>query len=403
MNLKTLKHRNRCNKLAALVAAGILSLAVSQVSAAGGYSISVLTPNIGSFQSGAINNAGQFVGFAPGSGYDSFAVYSSFTGNSGPAALVPAGLTPDPIFLSGGWGTGINEANQVVGYAWNGVTADYQIAVRWDGATGAATRLDDLGSDFGNAASSINNLGQAVGYAWNGTDYSAVSWDAAGAITDLGTLGGSRGFANDINDAGYIVGSSYTSGDEADHATVWHNGSIMDLGTLGGTSSVANRINNVGQVAGTSSLSPGDDTQHVVIWNLDDTTAPIDLGALPSVYSSISDFNDAGTVVGTIVDPGSLGGNAYSAALWDSNGLTNLNSLLSPEQVAAGWRMFSADGINDHGVIVASAIIPGVSPPFGTTTVILTPVPEPETYAMMLVGLGLIGGVIARRRKNFTG
>jgi hypothetical protein len=31
--------------------------------------------------------------------------------------------------------------------------------------------------------------------------------------------------------------------------------------------------------------------------------------------------------------------------------------------------------------------------------VAVTPVPEPETYAMMLVGLGLIGG-IARRRKQ---
>jgi PEP-CTERM motif len=29
----------------------------------------------------------------------------------------------------------------------------------------------------------------------------------------------------------------------------------------------------------------------------------------------------------------------------------------------------------------------------------VTPVPEPETYAMMLAGLGLMG-TIARRRKN---
>jgi len=29
-----------------------------------------------------------------------------------------------------------------------------------------------------------------------------------------------------------------------------------------------------------------------------------------------------------------------------------------------------------------------------------TPVPEPETYAMMLVGLGLIGAVARRRRRS---
>jgi hypothetical protein len=34
--------------------------------------------------------------------------------------------------------------------------------------------------------------------------------------------------------------------------------------------------------------------------------------------------------------------------------------------------------------------------------VLTTPVPEPETYAMMLAGLGLLG-VVARRRKQGVG
>ncbi|MEO8767713.1 MAG: PEP-CTERM sorting domain-containing protein [Nitrosospira sp.] len=42
----------------------------------------------------------------------------------------------------------------------------------------------------------------------------------------------------------------------------------------------------------------------------------------------------------------------------------------------------SATAINNHDQIAAIGLIP-----------------EPETYAMLLAGLGLIGGVMARRRK----
>jgi hypothetical protein len=40
----------------------------------------------------------------------------------------------------------------------------------------------------------------------------------------------------------------------------------------------------------------------------------------------------------------------------------------------------------------------GLVPWFASATPAVTAVPEPETYALMLAGLGLIGG-IARRRK----
>ena len=65
MNLKTLKHRNRSNKLAALVAAGILSLAASQVSAAGGYNfsdMSGLSDLDNPIKPFGINNLGQVAG-----------------------------------------------------------------------------------------------------------------------------------------------------------------------------------------------------------------------------------------------------------------------------------------------------------------------------------------------------
>jgi hypothetical protein len=51
--------------------------------------------------------------------------------------------------------------------------------------------------------------------------------------------------------------------------------------------------------------------------------------------------------------------------------------------------------INDHGWIVGDAYN---SETQQTRAFLLTPVPEPETYAMLLFGLGLMG-IVARRKK----
>jgi hypothetical protein len=56
--------------------------------------------------------------------------------------------------------------------------------------------------------------------------------------------------------------------------------------------------------------------------------------------------------------------------------MTDLNSLVSLPGI------FTATGINNHGQVVVVGTIP-----------------EPETYAMLLAGLGLLG-FIARRRKS---
>ena len=52
---------------------------------------------------------------------------------------------------------------------------------------------------------------------------------------------------------------------------------------------------------------------------------------------------------------------------------------------APGWRNYGGQPLSDEGWGIKSAMV--------------TAVPEPETYAMMLAGLGLIG-TIARRRKQ---
>ena len=57
-------------------------------------------------------------------------------------------------------------------------------------------------------------------------------------IVDLGTLGGTRSYANAVNDSGQVVGESTTAGDASTHAFSWTQaGGMVDLGTLGGSSS----------------------------------------------------------------------------------------------------------------------------------------------------------------------
>ena len=98
-------------------------------------------------------------------------------------------------------------------------------------------------------------------------------------------------------------------------------------------------------------------------------------------------INDGGQMVGS---------SPLDAILWTDGNVIDLNRFLDDRLVNQGWNLTKATDINDNGWIVGTAVNnqTNVNHAF-----LLTPVPEPETYAMLLAGLGVLG-FMGRRRKG---
>lgn len=374
-------------KWKALVALAFVGVASAASVHAATYSIADLSPPSGSYLDWslavAINNSGAVAG-------------QSFWPNHYTQAMIWNGASTQPLGSSSAYfgfpvsvSGSINTSGQVAGSAYGDPSSNNgsPVAFLWSG--GSATNLGTLSGGSSSYGRGINDAGQVVGSSNAGQSAMVpVTWSGTN-ISALPLLAGTTsGEAWSVNAVGQIVG--YVSGQaNVNRPVVWTNGTASALDVpVGWTGGYAWSINNFGQIAGAISV-PGDTTLHAAIWNQSVIT---DLGTLPGFTSSNAlGMNSAGTVVGILTNPGE----SYQlnrGFIWDPvNEMRELNGLIGP---ASGWNLTQAYGINDAGQIVGF----GTSPTGAEHGFILTPVPEPGTFSLLLAALGVIGITLRCKR-----
>jgi probable HAF family extracellular repeat protein len=170
-------------------------------------------------------------------------------------------------------------------------------------------------------------------------------------MKDLGTLGGTQGFACAFNNRGQVAGLSNLAGDLTSRPFLWDGGVLKDLGTLGGSTGFATALNDIGEVGGGADTAD-DMALHAFFWR---NGVMQDLGTINDDTCSVVHWmNSKGLVVGTSGDCDGVFEKHGFLSL-QGGPLIDLNDFVPP-----GSDLAITDGetINDRGEIAGSGMLP---------------------------------------------
>lgn len=231
----------------------------------------------------------------------------------------------------------------------------------------------------------INNAGQISGTLDLENTPSHAALFSGGAVSDLGTFGGTFSYGSAINASGAVTGTSFSSSGEY-HGFLYSNGATLDLGA----NTNAQGINARGDVVGQKSL--GEDGYVAFVYSQGTLT---ELGRLSTGNVALAyDINDKGKIVGesnispelhapfrpvlyshgaaqdlgTLADyeinsatainnAGRIAGyseaqdGSFHAFIYEHGTLTDVSGF--------GGQQFDVGGINEHGAFVGSSSSPG--------------------------------------------
>ena len=184
----------------------------------------------------------------------------------------------------------VNDSGQVM--VNTGTTSSTEVSL-WS-RTGGAQAIAQVGTNSG--GSCINNSGQVAGAGIPNSsgDLQAFIWNASEGAEWLGTLGGGLSAATCLNDAGWVVGYSYTAS-SSQHAFLWNQSSGMQdltptLSSIGGATAMG--INSSDEVVGYY-FPAGSNKTLGFTWTQDGGLQ--NLGLAGTIALAV---NDSGTVVG---------------------------------------------------------------------------------------------------------
>lgn len=247
----------------------------------------------------------------------------------------------------------------------------------------------------------LNNQGNVVGtdVHWNDTmrtvDSAITIWNAnSKTLSSTFEFNSNKNtmLVRGINDNNQVVGTcSFNYGNDVACVKMVDQDPVS-LGTIEGYSrSLGLLINNAGQVAGDVATDTGN--THAFLYSNGTMT---DIGTFGGKDSNVVAMNDLGQVVGyayyannPIINGQQI--NTTRVSFLYSNGqLTDLNTLL-PANSEWDLGTLAVTGINDKGQIIGMGLNHGLEHGF-----ILSPVPEPPVYAMLVIGACML----ARARKR---